>query len=122
MKNILYLSKSLDGIYYVQVIGSKSTTYSILPQIFRKNQTNSMIFLSDGKPIREVLSLFHPEIFFKYELNNEQMVSLEINLNSDERLDLFVSDVEAPNEKSYKWRSNDGFLHMQMTQNLIARR
>lgn len=80
-----------------------------------------MIFLSDGKPMREVLSLFHPEIFFKYELNNEQMVSLEINLNSDEKLDLFVSDVETPNQKSFKWKSSDGFLHIQMIQNSIAR-
>lgn len=81
-----------------------------------------MIFLSDGKPVREVLSLFHPEIFFKYELNNEQMVSLEINLNSDEKLDVLVSDIGVPNQMSFKWISSDGFLHIPMVQNLIARK
>ena len=105
---------SMDGIFYIVVLGTKSTNFFILPQVRRKNKAKPSIRLSEGKIYRDSLSLNSPYEYFTFHLNIETITHLDINLQADrnELQMLVCDDGSSPNPDHYSWESSTNFLRI----------
>ena len=117
---IIYENETV-GTYYITVQGQKSTNFEIICEVNRgKKDKNSLIALSEGKLIRDILTLTKQEAYFK--VNVAYLIketNLYVHIQGDKnKFELLVHNgVQFPDENSWFFRSNTNYLSLKYDPN-----
>lgn len=103
---------SLNGVYYLMLLGTQRSNIVIYPRVIRKDSLN-MIKLLEGKIFRSSLIESIPNEYFKFHISSEKPIMVEINLHSsvNHGIRMYISkDGEPPNPQKYFLSSVNNYI------------
>jgi hypothetical protein len=107
-------ASSLGDVYYFFVVATKTTNYQIYPEVKRSfNNTPVVPKLSEGKLTQGYLDKNFTSAYFKFEVDLQNFVDIEILLQGDiGKFNIYVSndDNALPTKEKFFWNSNNNFI------------
>jgi len=106
-------NKSLNGVYYMMILGVERSNILIYPRVIRKGSETQIIKLLEGRTFKSALMQSVRKEYFKFHISSESAILVEINLESSviHGMKIYLSNNnKLPGTDNYFLSSHNGYI------------